>query len=482
MSGRPHRLAWAPPFLVGASAAIAAEVAVALLLYSGPGFVRSLTAVLAVAAAAFAGGLWTAPARGSGATEALRRRWLLSLFAFFAAALFGGAWSVMSVLGMSRWGQALGLTLLAGLPLFASGGVIGGLAAVAPSVLGPTRVGATAAFGAATGAVVTGLLLPRTPLPASVLLSCLVMLSLGGMVFGVIAGTAVEVDVLAERRSRAGSVRVEDRRLATAGVAERVLLEGLHVRRRVPLDGNGPAPWDVAVARALMPDPDRPWRVLAVGSGASTLARTVVREHPSGTIDILERSPEIVDLAREHLDTGLFSGVSERVSVGVGNLEDLLKGIRDRYDLVVVDSGGLAPLGGAPGLSREARGRLVQAVATSGALAWGPAGPDDGMPELAAAWPRFAFGRVGGRAHGASGSGSRHASSSGGTPDEADIPDERSEQIVLLTRNDRTSGEALAIEGFVARNGDAPAHDTDPRSGFQRGDSVRRGNGDERPT
>jgi hypothetical protein len=147
-----------------------------------------------------------------------------------------------------------------------------------------------------------------------------------------------------------------------------------------------------------------------------------------------------------------------------------------------VDSGGLAPLGGAPGLSREARGRLVQAVASSGALAWGPAGPDDGMPELAAAWPRFAFGRVGGRAHGASGSGSRHASSSGGTPDEADIPDERSEQIVLLTRNDRTSGEALAIEGFVARNGDAPAHDTDPRSGFQSGDSVRRGNGDERPT
>jgi hypothetical protein len=121
-------------------------------------------------------------------------------------------------------------------------------------------------------------------------------------------------------------------------------------------------------------------------------------------------------------------------------------------------------------------------VASSGALAWGPAGPDEGMPELAAAWPRFAFGRVGGRAHGASGFDTRHASSLGGTPDEEGVPDERSEQIVLLTRNDRTSGEALAIEGFTARNGDAPAGDVDPRSGFPGADPARRGSGDERPT
>ena len=45
MSARLRRLGWIPPLLVGASTAIAAEVALGMLLYAGPGLERSLTTV-----------------------------------------------------------------------------------------------------------------------------------------------------------------------------------------------------------------------------------------------------------------------------------------------------------------------------------------------------------------------------------------------------------------------------------------------------
>lgn len=191
-SGR--RAAWAPALLVGAAAAIAAEVAVAILLYAGPGFMRSLTTVLAVEGAALAAGLHTAPSLASGGlsglVERLRRRWLLCFGAFVAAAMFGTLWSLVESLGEGRLGQGLGLALLAGLPLFACGAVLGGMGSAAQSDV-PHRLprpGAAAALGAGLGFVVTGALLPRAPIPASLLVGCLVLLSASGMMYGVMLG------------------------------------------------------------------------------------------------------------------------------------------------------------------------------------------------------------------------------------------------------------------------------------------------------
>ena len=62
MSGHRHPLDWVAPLLVGTSAAIAAEVAMAILIYAGEGFMRSLTTVLAVEGVALGMGLWSAPA------------------------------------------------------------------------------------------------------------------------------------------------------------------------------------------------------------------------------------------------------------------------------------------------------------------------------------------------------------------------------------------------------------------------------------
>jgi hypothetical protein len=188
------RASWAPALLVGAAAAIAAEVAVAILLYAGPGFMRSLTTVLAVEGAALAAGLHTAPSLSSGGpsglVERLRRRWVLCLGAFAAAAIFGTAWSLVESLGEGRLGQGLGLALLAGLPLFACGAVLGGMGSAAESDV-PGRLprpGATAALGAGLGFVITGALLPRAPIPASLLVGCLVLLSASGMLYGVMLG------------------------------------------------------------------------------------------------------------------------------------------------------------------------------------------------------------------------------------------------------------------------------------------------------
>ena len=164
MTARPHRLGWAPPFLVGASAAIVAEVAVGILLYAGPGFERSLTVILAIEGVALAAGLWSAPSPGPDLVDRMRRRWLLCLLAFVMAALFGGAWSLLDVLGEGRSSQGLGLAILAAIPLYATGSVLGGMASIASSDPGGSRPGpgAAASLGAGVGFIVTGLLLPRT--------------------------------------------------------------------------------------------------------------------------------------------------------------------------------------------------------------------------------------------------------------------------------------------------------------------------------
>lgn len=403
MSGKTHRLAWVPPFLVGAAAAIAAEVAISILLYAGAGFLRSLTVILAVEGAALAGGLWSAPTHGPGIVDRLRRRWLLCLTAFLAATIYGGVWSLdgalrgVDALTDGRLGQGLGLALLAAFPLFAAGAVLGGLGpATANAGSTPRGSGAAAASGAALGFVLTGLLLPRAPLPASLLVACIVMLSLGGMIFGVVLGSKVDVRVRAERRSSGTLLRVEDRVSLGENVGDRVLLEGSHERRRLPLQSEraATAPWDVAVARLLMPEPGRPWRVLSLGGGASGLARTVLREHPTGSVDVLERSASLVELGAEHFGTELEVGEGDRVRVLAGNLEDLLQGVQGPYDAVLVDATALAPVGGARSLSRLARTKLVEALGPRGVLVWGPTRPSPGVSELVEGWPVNVFERA----------------------------------------------------------------------------------------
>lgn len=377
MTRRSSRLEWLPPLLVGASAAVAAEVAVSMLLYGGAGFVRSLTTLLAVEGLALAAGLGTAPEDGPGLVDRVRRRWLLCLSLFVAAALFGMAWSIFPEVSAGRPGQGAGLAILGAAPLYSAGVVLGGMGVLARSDPGRRlrMPGAYAAAGAALGFVLTGVLLPRVPLPSTLLLGCLVMLSLAGMLYGGVLGARTEVRVLARRRGRGPDVRVEERRTPIDDVAVLELLEGPFVRRRVPLDVDAAEPWDICLVRSLLPDdPEayREMRVLSVGGGASGLTRALLRGHPTARIDVLERTAAVVELGREHFDTELRAGRHERVSVSVGNLDDGVLACDGGYDLVIVDTVALAPVGGLGALSRMARRRLPDLLRPDGILACGP--------------------------------------------------------------------------------------------------------------
>ena len=143
---------------MGFGAGASGTVAVALLLYSGAGLLRSLTLIVMIELGAFGLGLGLRepPSEWSRAVESLRRRWLFALVVFLAAAGFTLAWALFAGFGASRVTQALGLALLAGLPLYACGSLIGGIDAVRTTA-GLPGSGAYASLGAAAGVLATGL-------------------------------------------------------------------------------------------------------------------------------------------------------------------------------------------------------------------------------------------------------------------------------------------------------------------------------------
>lgn len=386
---------WLPPFIVGVCAATAAEVAVGLLLYGGPGLVRSLTAVLAVEAAALGVGLWTSPGARPDIVEALRRRWLFCLAAFLVATLFSAFWSVVEALGGTALGQGLGLAFLAALPLYAVGGVVGAMGGVADADPGgrARMVGGPAALGAALGFAVTGTALPQMFTPASLLLICLMLLSLGGMLYGSILEAQVRVHVRARRPSGLGEVRVEDRHLLSLDRAARALLEGDHVRRWTILGGPSEEPWDVSVFNAIMGPADASASVLLVGGGASALPRSALRERPSLRVEVLERSPSVVELGREHLEAGPQNGADGRMELRVGNLEDVVASPSGPFDLVMLDTAALEPQGGLPSLSSRLRASVVDCVSPQGFLVLGPFDPPAGSWAFPEGWSQGRYTR-----------------------------------------------------------------------------------------
>lgn len=174
------KLVWVPPFIAGAVAATAAELATGLLLYSALGFLRALTVVLAVEMGAFGLGLWSGPGARAAGEERARRAWLFCLVAYSAAAALSATWRLLGDVGASALTQGLGLALLGALPMFAAAALLGSLGNR------PTghSVGSAAALGASAGLLVTGfVLIPRLE-PSSILLVCVIALSGGALLDG----------------------------------------------------------------------------------------------------------------------------------------------------------------------------------------------------------------------------------------------------------------------------------------------------------
>ncbi len=119
----------------------------------------------------------------------------------------------------------------------------------------------------------------------------------------------------------------------------------------------------------------------------------MLREHPNATVDVLERTGAVIELGRDFFDTELSIGGDGRADVRVGHLEDLIADARGPYDVVMIDSGALAPFGGVNGLSRVARSRLVELLDSTGVLVWGPMELEAGQPERVDGWPHAVFTR-----------------------------------------------------------------------------------------
>ena len=100
------------------------------------------------------------PTTRAEALVSLRRRWLSVLVAFLAASIFVLAWLFKAGFGAWAGTQALGLALLAGLPLYTGGQLLAAISADGSGRGGGGDggpVGAFATLGACAGVLVTGL-------------------------------------------------------------------------------------------------------------------------------------------------------------------------------------------------------------------------------------------------------------------------------------------------------------------------------------
>lgn len=206
------RRAWIPPFVVGAAAAAAANMAIGLLLFSGRGLLRSLSLILAVELLALAAGLWSVPRReGRALVESLRRRWFLCLMTFIGAAGFTTTWTVVGGFGAVGGAQAAGLAFVGALPLYGAGSLLAGMVAFNAGVDGHAGpVGPPAMLGGACGMAVTGLWALTELYPPSVFLFVLVFLSASAMVHGGVLDRAMQDTGMAEDDSEEDSPEVVD--------------------------------------------------------------------------------------------------------------------------------------------------------------------------------------------------------------------------------------------------------------------------------
>ena len=406
---------WAPAFLAGAAAATAGELSAGLLLYSGLGFLRALTVVLTVQMGAFAVGLWTAwsPNERPGVDHA-RRRWLLALIAFTAAAAFAGVSRILGGQPSSGAAQGLGLALLGGLPMFTAGALLGSLGRLSePGSARALSVGAGAASGAAVGFLLTGFFFVPRLEPSSTLLICVIALSAGALLHGWVLDQREVTERLETRWTARGLVAVEDRARGVPPTRRRVLLEANRLRGAEYVQGDGGPGWEQAVVATVARGRPRADSILLYGTGAGTLARRLHAElegaapsPPASTsqgepetageagpprrpiLVGIEPNPEVRRLAMAHFPPGRddrtdpWAGVEVREGVALHAV-----GRVGTFDLVVVDATALGPSNGMPPVSPSELAPFLDCIAPGGVLVLGGLeAPAEGGTEGLDAW------------------------------------------------------------------------------------------------
>ncbi len=227
--GRTHAAA----FLIGGVMGVMAEMAAGLILYEGAGLLRATTVVLATEAAAAGTGLLVATRVAVEEIPAhLRRHLHLTLVSLGLAGILTSLWGFFGGLSVVPGGQAAALALLAALPLYMSGMVLGLLCRLDAGEAedGTVAGGGIALLGAATGFVTYGLfLIPRLTPPVLVLL-CMAAVSGAALLRGsAVARASGEPDGGGEDGvdpDQASGGWTERQSRATEGDADATPLEG----------------------------------------------------------------------------------------------------------------------------------------------------------------------------------------------------------------------------------------------------------------
>jgi hypothetical protein len=327
MTKRTVRMA-TPPFLVGMALALGMQVAAGLLLYGGPGLLRALSVVLATGSLALAAGLasggeagstpWVgahaagrarvpAPALPIEATEGARRRWLLLLVAFAAAAFFAGGWEIFRGFGSRGWSQGTGLAALVALPLYAGGRLLASPAFQRSPQDAPRRahggVGVPALTGAAVGFLALGYLLFPILSPTALFLLCVVATSGGALAHGRLLDEVAQVEVsdAPERAPAEGGVRVRWRR-ARPPAGELVWFDALGACVVRTLEGGPPSPALEALEMAFPVAGEGFNDVVAAGWELLPSALAVAEE--SSRILVIDPDPERVRWLAHELGAG----------------------------------------------------------------------------------------------------------------------------------------------------------------------------------
>jgi NAD(P)-dependent dehydrogenase (short-subunit alcohol dehydrogenase family) len=236
--------------MVGVTLGATATGGIALLLYTGQGFLRAAGLLVSSTIMAVAAGLWAgAPEPEDAGAVATGGRWLAQLVALVAGGMFSALWSARSPLQELAWGGALAVLLVLALPAYAAGALLAGLHARDR----PRLAGAGAAAATAGGAF--GVLLAATVLIQS--------LEPYGIYYG---GTALlAVVALFDRRGRSlplvtGDIDMTDRVVIVTGAAVRGQL-GFTIARtfldegaRVVISARSQVPDDVVSELAMHGD------------------------------------------------------------------------------------------------------------------------------------------------------------------------------------------------------------------------------------
>ena len=203
-------------------------------------------------------------------------------------------------------------------------------------------------------------------------------LSGGALLQGLVLDGFPVVEILEVMDSVKGEVRVERRVMGGIRREVNVLLEDGRVRGAERPDGTPGREWEKGILEIvgyLQAEGWHPESILLLGGGGGTLSRFLSQGSSRARVHVVERSPEVVTMARAHFLE--WDGWGE-VGLEIRELIPSDGRASEAYSLTVVDCGALPGLGGVPALRDGDWRFLRETVAPRGVLVLGGIGFREG--------------------------------------------------------------------------------------------------------